>query len=77
MSRNPVASSSVVSKKPGTKPQGPPPAAPAEAPGEVAPHERPAADRQKESSEEQAAPSIYTPVTPEKRDRKIEPGVKS
>ena len=50
--------------KPGTKHHGPPPAAPAEAPGEVPPHERPAADRQKEISEEQAAPSIYTPSTP-------------
>jgi 8-oxo-dGTP diphosphatase len=52
--------------KPGTKRQGPPPAAPAEAPGGVPPHERPAADRQKESSEEKAAPSIYRPATPEK-----------
>jgi hypothetical protein len=63
--------------KPGTKPYGPPPAAPAEAPGEVPPHERPAADRQKESSGDQAAPSIYTPSTPEKADSKTELDVKS
>jgi hypothetical protein len=56
--------------KPGTKPKAPPPAAPAEAPGEVPPHARPAADRQQERSEEKAAPSVYTPATPEKPERK-------
>jgi 8-oxo-dGTP diphosphatase len=50
--------------KPATKPQGPPPAAPAETPGEVPPHERPPANRQKENSEEKAAPTIYRPATP-------------
>jgi hypothetical protein len=74
----PLSAKKVTAKpKHGTKFRGPPPAAPAEAPGEVAPHERPAADRQKESSEEKAAPSIYTPATPEIPDMKIEPGVKS
>jgi hypothetical protein len=63
--------------KHGTKVQGPPPAAPAEAPGEAPPHERSAADRRAESSEEKAAPSIYAPATPEMPDRKVEPGVKS
>src|SRR5262245_16156796 len=45
----------------GTKPKAQPPAAPAEAPGEVPPHERPPADRQKESREEKDASSIYAP----------------
>jgi hypothetical protein len=66
----------VAKPKPGTKPKAPPPAAPAEAPGEAPPHEGPAADRQKESPEEKAAPSVYTPATPEKPERKTEPGAK-
>jgi fused signal recognition particle receptor len=47
------------------KPKGPPPAGPAEAPGEVPTHERPAGDREKKSPEEKAAPSVFTPATPE------------
>jgi hypothetical protein len=58
------------------KPKAPPPAAPAEAPREVPPHERPAGDRQETSSEEKAAPSVYTPATPEKPEGKTEPGAK-
>jgi hypothetical protein len=48
-------------------PPGPPPAAPAEAPGEKPPHERPVGDRKKKSSEDKAAPSIYTPKSPPDR----------
>jgi hypothetical protein len=55
---------------PATKPKAPPPAAPAEAPGEAPPHERPPADREKVNPKEKAAPSVYTPTTPENPDRK-------
>lgn len=56
--------------KAANKPKAPPPAAPAEAPGEAPPHERHPADREKENPKEKAAPSVYTPTTPEKPDRK-------
>jgi hypothetical protein len=62
--------------KPGIKLKAPPPAAPAEVPGEVPPHERPAARRKKEGREKKAAPSIYTPATPEKLESKTEPSAK-
>jgi hypothetical protein len=75
-SRDKPAKKVAAKPKPGTKPKAPPPAAPAEAPGEAPPHERPAADRQKESPEEKAAPSVYTPATPDKPERKTEPGAK-
>jgi hypothetical protein len=71
-SRDKPAKKAAAKPKPGTKPKAPPPAAPAEAPGEVPSHKRPAADRQKESPEEKAAPSVYTPATPDKPERKTE-----
>jgi fused signal recognition particle receptor len=62
--------------KPRAKPKAPPPAAPAEAPGEVPPHERAPGDREKENPAEKAAPSVFTPATPAKPERKAEPGAK-
>ena len=70
VSRDKPAKKVAAKPKSGTKPKAPPPAAPAEAPGEVLPHERPVADRQQESPEEKIAPSVYTPATPEKPERK-------
>ena len=63
-------------KRAAKKPKGPPPAGPAEAPGDAPPHERPAGDREKESPEEKAAPSVFTPDTPEPAP-KTEPKHKS
>jgi hypothetical protein len=75
-SRDKPAKKVATKPKSGVKPKAPTPAPLAEAPGEVPPHERPPGDRQKESPEENTAPSVYTPVTPEKPERKTEPSAK-
>jgi hypothetical protein len=73
-SRDKPAKKFAAKPKPGTRPKAPPSAAPTEASGEVPSRERPHGDRQKESPKEMAAPSVCAPATPEKPERKTEPG---
>ena len=75
-SRDKPAKKVAAKPKPGTRPKAPPSTAPTEASGAVPSHEQPHGDRQKESPKEMVAPFVYAPATPEKPERKTDPGAK-